>query len=298
MKRNTLSGHPGWLLSLALLWSLSGAFGYALSGWLAAPPTAHAASPQNPDNPCAAKGSNPCNPDPAKGSNPCNPELVKRAQAANPCNPDLVKAANPCNPDAAQAANPCNPDATQAANPCNPDATQAANPCNPDAAQAANPCNPDAARAGLSASGAGQRIDGAEAFQNWSAVTGYVFSPPHGNRLVRTFIDPPAAAEIYKKNAELARLRKASGFKPYPPGTRILQQSWLRNEQGGAGKPGPLFLMRKEQPGYDPDGADWHYGFAASDKRLIGEGHDGKMQFCEDCHAQANRRDFVYATER
>jgi hypothetical protein len=77
-----------------------------------------------------------------------------------------------------------------------------------------------------------------------------------------------------------------------------VQESWLRNDVGGPGAPGPVFFMRKEDAGYDPAGGNWHYGFTRNDLALIGEGHEGKMEFCKACHARANQRDHVYATER
>jgi hypothetical protein len=274
---------------MAFLWALAGSSRTPLAPFYGLP---QAAPPKaaNPDNPC-----NPCNPGAAKAGNPCNPGAAKAGNPCNPCNPNARQAANPCNPDARQAANPCNPDARQAANPCNPDARQAANPCNPGGTD--NPCNPgSASRVGLQ-TGAG-KIDWGREFKSWDAVTGYVISNSHGNRLVQTYIYPSEAVRVYKHNAELARLRKTEGYLPYPRGTQIVQESWLRNELGGPGRPGPVFFMRKEPGGYDASGGDWRYGFTRNDLSVVGEGHEGKMQFCKECHSRAERRDFVFATDR
>lgn len=141
----------------------------------------------------------------------------------------------------------------------------------------------------------GGKIGWGRNFRTWSVVTGYVVSHSHGNRLVETYITPEAAAKVYKHNARLALLRKKTGYQDYPPGTEIAMESWLRNAVGAAGKPGPVFFMRKRERGYDPTANNWEYGFTRSDLTLIGTGHSGKMQFCKDCHTRVESRDFVWA---
>ena len=150
----------------------------------------------------------------------------------------------------------------------------------------------------LESPGNGGKIAWGRDFKTWDVVTGYVVSNSHGNRLVQTYVYPSEAARIYKHNAEQARLRKTEGFQDFPVGTQIVQESWLRNDLGGPGQAGPVFFMRKERAGYDPSGHDWHYGFTRNDLALIGEGHEGKLGFCKECHTRAERRDFVFATER
>jgi hypothetical protein len=281
MQLNRWHRLAGVLLGMAMLWAVAGSLRSALNPFALFYGSPKAAPPNTP-----AKPDNPCNPNAgaAKTDNPCNPNAG--AQASNPCNP---------NAGAAKTDNPCNPNAgVQAGNPCNPNAgAQASNPCNPNAGGAPAAA---AVRVGLQSNGA--KIDWGRDFKTWDAVTGYVLSNSHGNRLVQTYIDPPEAVRVYKHNAELARLRKTAGFLPYPAGTRIVQESWLRNDVGGPGAPGPVFFMRKEDAGYDPAGGNWHYGFTRNDLALIGEGHEGKMEFCKACHARANQRDHVYATER
>ncbi len=204
--------------------------------------------------------------------------------------PDPGAAAAPATPTEAGAATP-------AATPT--DAGQAA-PAAPatDAGAAAAPATPTDAVQASPQEGSGGKIGWGRDFKTWDVVTGYVVSNSHGNRLVQTYIYPSEAARIYKHNAELARLRKTEGFQDFPVGTQIVTESWLRNELGGPGEAGPVFFMRKERSGYDPAGRDWHYGFTQNDLALIGEGHDGKLAFCKECHARAERRDYVFATER
>ena len=135
-------------------------------------------------------------------------------------------------------------------------------------------------------------------FHTWDVVSGFVMSNSHGNRLVRTYISPHQAARIFNHNAELSRLDKTEGYLAYPAGTRIALQSWARNELGGAGQPGSIFFMRKESAGSDPSGGDWSYAITGENLSLLGEGHDGKMAFCKECHARAQQRDYVFATQR
>jgi len=261
----------GVLLGMALLWAVAGSLRSGLAPWNLFSGTSRAAPP---------KDGNPCNPNAKKAGNPCNPNAGAAAKSGNPC--------NPCNPNggaAAKAGNPCNPNGGAAA--------KSSNPCNPNggtATKADNPCNPGAQTVGLRSNGS--KIGWAREFKTWDATTGYVLSNSHGNRLVQTYIYPPEAVRVYKHNAELARLRKAEGYLPYPDGTEIAQESWLRNELGGPGQAGPVFFMRKEP------GDHWHFGFTRDDLSLIGEGTGGKMQFCQECHSRATRRDSVYATER
>jgi hypothetical protein len=64
------------------------------------------------------------------------------------------------------------------------------------------------------------------------------------------------------------------------------------------GAAGPLFVMKKEAPGYDPAGNDWRYAFAQPDLQLIGDGTSGPVAACKSCHANAKTRDYVMAADR
>ena len=56
-----------------------------------------------------------------------------------------------------------------------------------------------------------------------------------------------------------------------------------------------IFVMEKRAAGYDPDNGDWYYAFAKPDWTLLGEGMDGKVQYCVGCHdAGAAENDYVY----
>jgi hypothetical protein len=213
------------------------------------------------------------------------------AQTNNPCNPCAPKNANPCNPCQAKPANPCNPCAPKKANPCNPCSAKPANPCNP-----CNPCSP-----GAKPKTTGARLSFGTDYTSskFEKTTGYVPSASHGDRLVVTFVNPPEAAKIYRANAEMRRAGKTSGFKAFPAGTTIAKPSWFKNAEGKPGKPGPLFVMKKQAKNYDPSGNDWSYGFAdPPGYESFGEGFEGPVAFCKACHLAVKNQDFVYAVDR
>lgn len=328
MKKHTLPKLAGVMICAALMWSLGGAIDLALNPFSSISGIvgnqARAESHENPSN-----SGNPCNPDDAEAAaedssteeNPSNP----CAAAAKKTNPD-----NPCNPCASAAkdgseANPCNP-----CNPCGGAAKDTAgdNPCNPDnqiseedgdtnndrdsnndresdedtesvLVKESNPCNPCSAGGKPVGFGrSGGTVNWAKDYRSWPVVSGYVKSASHGNRLVQTFITPAQSASIFKNNSRLILERRTRGFKPYPQGTLIVQESWVRNDTGAPGRPGPIFFMRKESPGYDEQGGDWHYGMAHKDMTVIGEGKTTGMSVCKECHTRARSRDFVFSTDR
>jgi hypothetical protein len=116
--------------------------------------------------------------------------------------------------------------------------------------------------------------------------------------LVVTFVAPKNAADVYRANAKLVRENKSSGFKPFPAGTVIVKESFLKDDKGGPGQRGPVFFMRKEKAGYDNDGGNWRYAFTQPDFSLIAEGNSGDVAFCRTCHLAVKNRDFVYAVDR
>jgi Cytochrome P460 len=144
----------------------------------------------------------------------------------------------------------------------------------------------------------GDLIDWGTDYHTWDVATGYLISASHGDRLLRIYIQPHAAALVYRHNTELVLLRKIEGFLPYPEGTQVAAESWQRTDKNGPGQAEAVFFMRKQPAGYDPAGGDWEYGMTHPDLTLFGEGHDGKMQFCKDCHANAKAHDYVFPVDR
>jgi hypothetical protein len=129
-------------------------------------------------------------------------------------------------------------------------------------------------------------------------TTGFVSSASHGNRLVVTYVSPPAAAQVYRENAAKVRSGNTANMKSFPQGTVIVKESFQKTREGAPAAKGPIFVMKKEESGYDPSGNNWRYGFAQPDMRLIGEGFTGPVAFCKACHAAMKNQDFVYAVDR
>lgn len=141
----------------------------------------------------------------------------------------------------------------------------------------------------------GEPLPWTEGYDGWTLVTGYVRSDSHGGRIVATYVTPEGAAEVYEDNAEAIRLHTFERLRPYPAGTRIALTSWDVNAEGGPGRPGPLFFMRKEPPG-----TPWQYVFTRRDRRVLREGtaDDDGVAFCAECHGRVPERDRVFATGR
>lgn len=134
-------------------------------------------------------------------------------------------------------------------------------------------------------------------FGAWYRVTGYILSRSHGYRLAEIRATPRAAAEVHMQNGELVRHSK-EGFHGYPVGTMLVMQTWEVGPDLSRGIPGPLFFMRKEAPGYDPEGGDWRFAMTRPDLAVLGEGKDGRVTACRTCHLTMRARDYVPATDR
>ena len=203
----------------------------------------------------------------------------------------------------AEAANHRNPCAPKRSNPCNPCSAKRANPCNPRTAKAANPCNPCSAKRANPRKARGKRkqaklIGWGKNYVIYERTTGFVSSASHGGRLVVSYVAPKKAAQIYRRNANLVRKKRKSGYQAFPVGTIIAKESFVKDKKGEPGKRGPVFFMRKEAKGYDPGGGDWSYAFTRPDFTLIGEGKTGNVAFCRACHVIVKNRDMVYAVDR
>ena len=280
------------VLAIASLSLIGTALEFADQPFLISATPAQAAKTSNPCNPCAAKTT--------KSANPCNPCAAKSASPDNPCNPCAAKGKNPCAAKSASPDNPCNPRAANQDNPCNPCNPRAANkdnpcnPCNPRAANQDNPCNPCG---GGSTQGvtAGEIISWGRDYRKFEKVSDFIISLDHGNRFVVSYISPKEAAKIFRHNASLNRSGKKDGFRSYPEGTVIVEESWARNPGGKPEELGPLFLMRKEKGSNQKSEDSWRYGFTRPDFSVVAEGRGGKVAYCGQCHQQARNRDYIFA---
>jgi hypothetical protein len=144
----------------------------------------------------------------------------------------------------------------------------------------------------------GDKLTWGAEFAQWTRVTGYLFSRSHGQRLASIRATPPASAEVLMANAERLRQLKDAHLEKYPVGTMLVMQTWELEADLSRGASGPLFFMRKEAPGYDPEGGDWRYGMTRPDLSVLADGKDGRATACRTCHLTLKDRDFVPALDR
>lgn len=145
-----------------------------------------------------------------------------------------------------------------------------------------------------------KRLDFIRDYLKWTPLKkDLVFSATHGKRLVRTYMNVPAWAEWqrYQKAPEGSQAKLLT----FPPGSLIVKDSW----ENVNGRPGPrayLFVMRKEAENARPAAGDWYWAVATPDFRLLRskgkilEGYGGSVQYCIDCHAQAEGTDFFFGS--
>jgi hypothetical protein len=143
----------------------------------------------------------------------------------------------------------------------------------------------------------GEKLSWGTDFAEWFQVTGYILSRSHGYRLAEIRVTPRPAAQIHVFNGQLVRHKK-EGFQGYPVGTVLVMRTWEVGPEFKRGAPGPLFFMRKEAPGYDPEGGDWRYAMTRADLAVLAEGKEGRVTACRTCHLAVRARDYVPATDR
>ena len=144
----------------------------------------------------------------------------------------------------------------------------------------------------------GEKIGWGADYATWPLATGFVLSPSHGNRFFRVYASTREAANVYRHNGERLRYFEGAGTQPFPEGAVLAMESFERTEDNKVGAKGPVFFLRKESAGYDPEGGDWHYAMTEPDLKLLAEGKDKNVTQCRACHARAKARDFVFAKDR
>jgi hypothetical protein len=112
-------------------------------------------------------------------------------------------------------------------------------------------------------------------------------SKTHGGRFVDTYVNTVGAAAYKGDDA------------PIPVGTVIVKTSWESKDGQPTTVPGPIFVMKKMEPGYAPDHEDWYYGIHWAEptpgqlKYLKGpiywRGKSPKVSYCVSCHDNYDR---------
>lgn len=119
-------------------------------------------------------------------------------------------------------------------------------------------------------------------WQTYRKVSKHPFpSKTHGGRMVEVYVDELGYAAY-------------TGEADFPVGATIVKTS---AEKGG--KPGPIFVMRKEAAGYNPDHGDWYYAIhwaepTEKQRKLLGgpiywRGESPKVEYCWKCHDNYDR---------
>lgn len=111
-------------------------------------------------------------------------------------------------------------------------------------------------------------------------------SKTHGGRFVEVYVNDVGYG-AYINEQDL------------PVGTVVVKTSWEAKDGAPSDVPGPIFVMRKEAPGYLPDHEDYYYGIhwaAPTPKQaaMLGgpiywRGHSAKVSYCYKCHDNYDR---------
>ncbi len=124
----------------------------------------------------------------------------------------------------------------------------------------------------------GQSI--AAAYQGWRRYnTAPYKSVTHGHRYLNNYAN--AAASDYGRYEDADVM---------PAGAVVAKDSFSIDNSGEV-LPGPLFLMEKMAPGFEPESGDWRYTLILPDGSTLGTtkgaGADN-VAFCATCHADAS----------
>ncbi|MFQ5954688.1 MAG: cytochrome P460 family protein [Kiloniellales bacterium] len=131
----------------------------------------------------------------------------------------------------------------------------------------------------------------ASAYANWRRYNKTPYrSATHGNRYVSNYANAVAATYgEYERSGTM------------PQGSILAKDSFAATTRGEV-TIGPLFLMEKMQPGFNPMTGDWRYTMIMPDGSIFGiTNGEGSMRvkFCADCHKVAGAaQDYRYFVPR
>ncbi len=131
------------------------------------------------------------------------------------------------------------------------------------------------------------RLPYAESYRTWRRYnTAPYLSSEHGNRYLNNYAN--ALADAYGKYEDVGTL---------PEGAVVAKDSFTVTDRGDVFT-GPLFVMEKMPPGFNPAGRDWRYTMIMPDGSLFGTTNgDGaaRVEFCVTCHREAgDDRDHLF----
>jgi len=119
-------------------------------------------------------------------------------------------------------------------------------------------------------------------YRSYRKLTDHPFlSLDHGNLWVDVYVNA-IGADAYLRGDDV------------PVGTTIIKTSWPDDHGRPAAVTGPLYVMQKRAPGYDPAHGDWYYAIWWPDPppeaapKFTGpsywRGKSPKIAFCAHCH--------------
>lgn len=104
----------------------------------------------------------------------------------------------------------------------------------------------------------------------------------HGNRWVHVYVSEEGADEYLDGNSDI------------PVGTTVVKASWENDNGKPSAVEGPIYVMRKQPPGWWPEHEDWYYAIhwakptPEQAEKLGGpiywRGHSPKAAYCYECH--------------
>ncbi|MEM8948567.1 MAG: cytochrome P460 family protein [Pseudomonadota bacterium] len=137
-------------------------------------------------------------------------------------------------------------------------------------------------RADMAAAYALSRNPDAANYQRWQRFNKAPYSAAtHGGRYVSNY-----------GNALAGSYAEGEAGTPMPEGAVLAKDAFAVTTEGDVFL-GPLFLMEKMPPGFDPKARDWRYSMIMPDGSYFGmSGGDNaeRVQFCITCHAEAGDR--------
>lgn len=129
-----------------------------------------------------------------------------------------------------------------------------------------------------------------QAYPRWKRYnTSPYRSRQHGNMFVNNYANDLAA--------QYGRYEQAGTL---PAGSMVVKDSFVVRADGSI-LAGPLFLMEKMAPGFDPDNLDWRYMTILPDGEIEGlssEDGPGGTAYCAACHQRARKHHLFFLPER
>ncbi len=146
--------------------------------------------------------------------------------------------------------------------------------------------------------------------KGWHRLSGFEYSGLHWNQFIILYVNQAPGIYRHNYNRYLDEFAEddwgdeedespaRSGFRFYPPGTIFIKENF-RVSEGRPAAAVSLTVMKKHQPGYDPERGDWEFIQSDVDGRILNRGKasdPGIRAICSDCHANIADRDYIFST--